>query len=107
MYVSPGFSGYSGICIVLAACFQQTPWASRVPDWTISAASTTVDSLDHPGYLRRMALHRDDFVMLPGYHPYPRYGRVAQVEDGERVRVTDVYCGDPRCAAEHLHGDMI
>ena len=45
--------------------------------------------------------------MLPGYHPYPRYGRVAQIEDGERVRVTDVYCGDPRCAAEHLHGDML
>jgi hypothetical protein len=49
----------------------------------------------------------DDIVMLPGYAPYPRYGRVARFEDGDRVHVTDVQCGDPRCAAEHKHGDLV
>jgi hypothetical protein len=48
-----------------------------------------------------------DRVMLPGYHPYPRYGRVAkEMEDG-RVAVTQVECGDPRCASEHVHGDVV
>ena len=48
-----------------------------------------------------------DMVMLPGVAPYPRYGRVVKIEDGERVRVTDVQCGDPRCVSEHHHGDQI
>jgi hypothetical protein len=49
----------------------------------------------------------DQKVMLPGYAPYPRYGRVAEIVDAENVRVTGVICGDPRCAAEHHHGDQI
>jgi hypothetical protein len=48
-----------------------------------------------------------DIVMLPGYAPYPRYGRVTQVENADRVHVTDVQCGDPRCLAEHKHGDQV
>ncbi len=44
-------------------------------------------------------------VMLPGYAPYPRYGYVSSVEDGQ-ARLTHVHCGDPRCASEHHHGDM-
>ena len=39
-----------------------------------------------------------DIAMLPGYHPYPRYGRVAKQVDDEHVLVTQVECGDPRCA---------
>jgi hypothetical protein len=49
----------------------------------------------------------DDIVMLPGYSPYPRFGRVVQLEEQDRVRVTDVQCGDPRCLAEHKHGDQV
>jgi hypothetical protein len=45
-------------------------------------------------------------VMLPGYAPYPRFGHVVKVDDG-RVHVTGVHCGDPRCAAEHQHGDVV
>jgi len=46
-------------------------------------------------------------VMLPGYAPYPRYGRLLkQVEEGQ-VLVGQVQCGDPRCAAEHHHGDVV
>ncbi len=52
-----------------------------------------------------MLIQIDDTVMLPGYAPYPRYGRVAKI-DGDRVLVTQVHCGDPRCAAEHHHGDV-
>ena len=54
-----------------------------------------------------MRLQLNDLVMLPGCHPYPRYGHVAAIEDAEQVRVTRITCGDPRCAAEHQHGDMI
>jgi hypothetical protein len=43
-------------------------------------------------------------VMLPGYAPYPCFGRVVKVE-GENALLTDVRCGDPRCTAEHHHGD--
>ena len=52
----------------------------------------------------RMDVHSGSLVMLPGYAPYPRYGHVVKVEDG-RAHVTHVHCGDPRCAAEHHHGD--
>jgi hypothetical protein len=45
--------------------------------------------------------------MLPGYAPYPRYGRVAKPVDADHVLVTQVQCGDPRCAAEHLHADTV
>jgi hypothetical protein len=45
--------------------------------------------------------------MVPGYAPYPRYGRVATRPDPEHVLVTAVQCGDPRCAAEHRHADLI
>ncbi|HVO24712.1 MAG TPA: hypothetical protein VMW56_13900 [Candidatus Margulisiibacteriota bacterium] len=53
-----------------------------------------------------MDVHIGSLVMLPGYAPYPRYGRVEKVEDGQ-VRLTNVHCGDPRCAAEHCHGDVV
>jgi hypothetical protein len=53
-----------------------------------------------------MALNVGSVVMLPGYQPYPRYGRVAQLLDDGRVLVTQVQCGDPRCAAEHVHADV-
>jgi hypothetical protein len=54
-----------------------------------------------------MLIRIGDVVMLPGYAPYPRYGCVAEIEDDERLRVTQVQCGDPRCAAEHHHGDVV
>jgi hypothetical protein len=54
----------------------------------------------------RMNVAIGTLVMLPGYAPYPRYGHVMQVDDG-RVHVTHVHCGDPRCAAEHRHGDVV
>ena len=66
-----------------------------------------MNSIRRRGTYLPMQIHLDDIVMLPGYAPYPRYGRVAQFEDGDRVRVTDVQCGDPRCAAEHKHGDLV
>lgn len=46
-------------------------------------------------------------VMIPGAEPYPRYGRVVEKFDSDRVRVTGVHCGDPRCASEHCHGDEV
>jgi hypothetical protein len=54
-----------------------------------------------------MSTQLNQTVMLPGYAPYPRYGRVAEILDPDQVRVTDVICGDPRCAAEHFHGDQL
>jgi len=45
--------------------------------------------------------------MLPGYLPYPRYGRVAKLLDEKSVLISQVHCGDPRCAAEHAHGDGV
>lgn len=54
-----------------------------------------------------MAIKVDDVVMHPAYTPYPRYGRVVKVEDGDRVLVTQVHCGDPRCNAEHCHADQV
>lgn len=54
-----------------------------------------------------MPVQVDDVVMLPGYAPYPRYGRVTKVADDGRVHVTAVQCGDPRCATEHQHADCI
>jgi len=48
-----------------------------------------------------------DMVEHPQYHPYPRYGRaVKEIGDGQ-VQVTNVECGDPRCATEHHHGDAV
>jgi hypothetical protein len=46
-----------------------------------------------------------DMVMHPDFHPYPRYGRVVKQADNDHVLVTQVQCGDPRCAAEHHHLD--
>ena len=43
-------------------------------------------------------------VTLPGFTPYPRYGRVVALDEGGQVQVAQVHCGDPRCAAEHVHG---
>ena len=45
--------------------------------------------------------------MIPGYSPYPRYGRVAKAVDAECVLLTQIQCGDPRCAAEHAHSDLV
>jgi hypothetical protein len=54
-----------------------------------------------------MTLQVHAIVTLPGFQPYPRYGRIAKHVDAEHVRVTNVQCGDPRCAAEHQHGDVL
>jgi len=54
-----------------------------------------------------MEIRRNEIVMLPGYAPYPRFGRAAHIEADGRVLVTEVQCGDPRCAAEHHHGDQV
>jgi len=54
-----------------------------------------------------MAITIDATVMLPGYAPYPRYGRVVKLVDDAHVQVIAVQCGDPRCAAEHMHGDGV
>jgi hypothetical protein len=53
-----------------------------------------------------MSVKVGDWVMHPAYAPYPRYGRVVRFEDGDRVAVTQVHCGDPRCNAEHSHADQ-
>jgi len=54
-----------------------------------------------------MPIEIDQAVMLPGYQPFPRYGRVTTRVDEERVMVTQVACGDPRCASEHQHADVV
>ncbi len=54
-----------------------------------------------------MALDKNQLVMLPGYAPYPRYGRAAEILENGQVRVLDIQCGDPRCAAEHHHSDQL
>jgi hypothetical protein len=54
-----------------------------------------------------MAIEIGSVVMLPGYAPYPRYGRVTKLEGPDLVHVTDLRCGDPRCTAEHRHGDQV
>jgi len=54
-----------------------------------------------------MAIEIDAAVMLPGYAPYPRYGRVAKRVDADHVLVIGVQCGDPRCAGEHQHADQV
>jgi hypothetical protein len=43
-------------------------------------------------------------VTLPGFTPYPRYGRVTAILDSGEAVVAHVHCGDPRCSAEHAHG---
>ncbi len=53
-----------------------------------------------------MSLALDTLVMLPGYAPYPRYGRVAKLLPEQIVLVSQVQCGDPRCEAEHAHADV-
>ena len=54
-----------------------------------------------------MPVQINDIVMHPAYAPYPRYGRVVRLEDDDRVAVTQVHCGDPRCSAEHNHADQV
>ncbi len=54
-----------------------------------------------------MAIAIDTTVMLPGYAPYPRYGRVGKHLDGGQMQITNVQCGDPRCASEHAHADAV
>jgi hypothetical protein len=66
-----------------------------------------VDSPLPPSYLAAMHMRIGDRVMLRGYHPYPRYGRVAKEMDDGQVLMTQVECGDPRCASEHVHADAV
>jgi hypothetical protein len=54
-----------------------------------------------------MTPQRNQLVMIPTYVPYPRYGWIAELIEDGNVRVTGVHCGDPRCASEHHHGDVI
>ncbi len=54
-----------------------------------------------------MAIEMNGIVMLPGYAPYPRYGRAGKRVDDTHVQVTNVQCGDPRCASEHAHADVV
>lgn len=46
-------------------------------------------------------------VCLPRFAPYPRYGTVVRQLDEGHVLVTQVQCGDPRCATEHHHADTV
>lgn len=46
-------------------------------------------------------------VCLPRFSPYPRYGKVVRQLDDQHVLVTQVQCGDPRCASEHQHSDAV
>lgn len=55
---------------------------------------------------RLMRVRIGDHVMLPDYAPYPRFGQARQ-QDSDHIRVGQVYCGDPRCVAEHQHSDEI
>lgn len=43
----------------------------------------------------------------PRFTPYPLYGRVVAMVGEDAVRVTQVECGDPRCASEHTHRDTV
>ena len=52
-----------------------------------------------------MAIEVGAMVMVPAYAPYPRFGRVAAIDDGQ-VHVVQVQCGDPRCMSEHRHADQ-
>jgi len=52
-----------------------------------------------------MPIQLNQSVMLPTYAPYPRYGCVAQIGESGDVLIANVQCGDPRCAAEHHHGN--
>ncbi len=54
-----------------------------------------------------MAILLNATVTLPGFAPYPRFGRVAKLMDESQVLVTAVQCGDPRCASEHQHADIV
>ncbi|MBI3785854.1 MAG: hypothetical protein HY270_20875 [Deltaproteobacteria bacterium] len=54
-----------------------------------------------------MKVEMDAMLMLPGYAPYPRYGRVTKFVDDDHVLVAQVTCGDPRCAAEHTHAEVV
>ena len=54
-----------------------------------------------------MLIKVGDIIMHPAYAPYPWYGRVVKLEDNNRVLVTQVHCGDPRCNAEHIHTDEV
>lgn len=63
--------------------------------------------MDHNLATRTMAIAVDTFVTHPGYKPYPRFGRVTELLADNKVRVTSVQCGDPRCASEHHHGDVV
>lgn len=54
-----------------------------------------------------MHVSEGSWVCLPRFAPYPRYGLVVRQVDDEHVLVSNVQCGDPRCASEHEHADAI
>lgn len=58
-------------------------------------------------YQWAMRIAPGTLVCLPRFAPYPLYGRVVEMVDEQHVRVTQVECGDPRCASEHAHADAV
>lgn len=53
-----------------------------------------------------MKIEIGTLVTLPGFTPYPRYGRVLEIRETSEAVVGNVFCGDPRCSAEHAHGQQ-
>ncbi len=54
-----------------------------------------------------MRIEPGTLVCRPRSSPYPLYGRVVALADEGRVHVTQVVCGDPRCASEHNHAEAV
>lgn len=54
-----------------------------------------------------MEVKTGTYVSLPRCVPYPQYGRVMRLLEGDCVLVTEVECGDPRCPSEHQHSDAV
>ncbi|MCX8073259.1 MAG: hypothetical protein N3C12_12530 [Candidatus Binatia bacterium] len=54
-----------------------------------------------------MRVEPGTLVCRPRFAPYPLYGRVVRMVGDDAVLVTQVECGDPRCASEHHHADAV
>ncbi|GBD25748.1 hypothetical protein HRbin30_01072 [bacterium HR30] len=54
-----------------------------------------------------MRIEPGTLVCRPRFAPYPLYGRVVAMLGDDTVQVTDIECGDPRCASEHVHADAV